>query len=318
MNNESNHILQIMLDELQNEYDTIIAQIDNNLLKMKESDFFTNSILENEDSNYKFFSPRDAESVHKLQIHKAREEKIFYKGQNELLLEKKKKLLYRIEQIKKVIDEENDRDYEALRIQEEDRQRIARDLHDTSLQNLAHLVHKIELSSMYIDKDPLRAKLELSVVSKNLKSVIEEIRNTIFDLRPMSFDDLGLKAALERLIDLINENHTYEIDVEIDDVSCENNLVLVSIYRVVQECLTNIVKHAEATKICLHCKMIDDNYDIVIKDNGKGFHLEEIDNSEGKHFGITLVQERVHLIGGIISIKSDNNGTNIEISIPIK
>ena len=235
MNNESNHILQLMLDELQNEYDTIIAQIDNNLLKMKESDFFTNSILENEDSNYKFFSPRDAESVHKIQIDKAREEKIFCKEQNELLLEKKKKLLCRIEQIEKVIDGENGRDYDALRIQEEDRQRIARDLHDTSLQNLAHLVHKIELSSMYIDKDPLRAKLELSVVSKNLKSVIEEIRNTIFDLRPMSFDDLGLKSALERLIDLINENHIYEADVHIDDVSCENNLVLVSIYRVVQE-----------------------------------------------------------------------------------
>ena len=106
MNNESNHILQLMLDELQNEYDTIIAQIDNNLLKMKESDFFTNSILENEDSNYKFFSPRDAESVHKIQIDKAREEKIFCKEQNELLLEKKKKLLCRIEQIEKVIDGE--------------------------------------------------------------------------------------------------------------------------------------------------------------------------------------------------------------------
>ena len=68
-----------------------------------------------------------------------------------------------------------------LSIQEEERQRIARDLHDSSVQNLTHLVHKIELSGLYMDTDPVRAKLELTNISKSLKSILEDIRNTIFE-----------------------------------------------------------------------------------------------------------------------------------------
>ena len=82
--------------------------------------------------------------------------------------------------MKDILEEEKDlSNLMALSIQEEDRQRIARELHDTSLQNLAHLIHKIELSSLYIDQDPVRAKLELSAVNKNLREIIEEIRCTI-------------------------------------------------------------------------------------------------------------------------------------------
>ena len=80
---------------------------------------------------------------------------------------------------------------------ETERKRIVSELHDTSLQNIAHLVHMIELASLYIDKDPARAKMELNSVSK-------DIRSTIFNLRPMTFDDLGLKASFERLLDFLN------------------------------------------------------------------------------------------------------------------
>lgn len=317
MKSDNYHILELMLEELQTEYDRITSEITSNNNKMKEADYFANSILENEDLNFKFFSPRDAESVHKDEIVKARKDKLFYQSENELLSFKKEQVANKIEQVKKILVEENGRDYNTLRIQEEERQRIARDLHDTSLQNLTHLIHKIELSSMYIDKDPLQAKLELSVISKNIRSIIDEIRNIIFDLRPMTFDDLGMKAALERLVSIINENKSYEIDINLDDVSCENNLVLLSIYRNIQECLTNIVKHAEATKIYLHCKLVDNEYHVVIKDNGKGFQIQYGFNREGKHFGLSLVQERVDLMGGTFKIDSDSNGTRIEMSIPI-
>lgn len=87
---------------------------------------------------------------------------------------------------------------------ETERKRIVSELHDTSLQNIAHFVHMIELASLYIDKDPARAKMELNFVSKGLHNVIEDIRSTIFNLRPMTFDDLGLKASFERLLDFLN------------------------------------------------------------------------------------------------------------------
>ena len=71
---------------------------------------------------------------------------------------------------------------------ETERKRIVSELHDTSLQNITHFVHMIELASLYIDKDPVRAKMELNSVSKGLHNVIEDIRSTIFNLRPMTLD----------------------------------------------------------------------------------------------------------------------------------
>jgi len=207
----------------------------------------------------------------------------------------------------------------VLNIQEEDRQRIARDLHDVSLQNLAHLVHKIELCGMYIDSDPIKAKLELAVVGKNLREVIDEIRNIIFDLRPMSFDDLGLKFAFEQMIEKFNDNRVYEIKYNIDDVSCDNEIILVGIYRVVQECFNNIKKHSGANMISFSCKSHNDLCTIDIEDNGEGFTKEEVEyKKDNKHFGISVMEERICLLGGTISIDSiKEKGTHIHIEVPL-
>ncbi len=208
----------------------------------------------------------------------------------------------------------------VISLQEEDRQRIARDLHDTSLQNLTHLVHKIELAGLYIDQDPVKAKLELAVIRQNIKSVIDEIRNTIFDLRPMTFDDLGLKAAFERLILLFNENHLYEMEVEIEEVSCDTRLVLLTIYRVIQECFTNIKKYSNATKVTFHCHQKENLIVIDVTDNGKGFSVEEVEARTDMyiHFGISVMKERIKLLGGKIQITSEVGvGTEVHIEVPV-
>ena len=121
----------------------------------------------------------------------------------------------------------------------------------------------IELASLYIDKDPARAKMELNFVSKGLHNVIEDIRSTIFNLRPMTFDDLGLKASFERLFGLLNADRDYIMDVEIDAVSCEtDDYFCITLYRVVQECLLNIKKHSQATRVLFHCKKQSSNMKI--------------------------------------------------------
>lgn len=208
----------------------------------------------------------------------------------------------------------------VISLQEEDRQRIARDLHDTSLQNLTHLVHKIELAGLYIDQDPVKAKLELAVIRQNIKSIIDEIRNTIFDLRPMTFDDLGLKAAFERLILLFNENHLYEMEVEIEEVSCDTRLVLLTIYRVIQECFTNIKKYSNATKVTFHCHQKENLVVIDVTDNGKGFSVEEVEARTDMymHFGISVMKERIKLLGGKIQIISEVGvGNEVHIEVPV-
>lgn len=319
--------LNIVLQEMKLEQETLQKQIDDILVKIKEGDCYIQSILEKEDNNFKMFFPRDKESMNKEEIEKVEAEKLSCTKQITILRGKYNKLTSHIEKLEKVINYQNEynmyskeynKDLSVLNIQENDRQRIARDLHDTSLQNLAHLVHKIELSTMFIDQDPVRAKLELAVVKKSLKSIIDEIRNTIFNLRPMTFDDLGLKAAFERLVAMVNENMEYQIDMDIEDVSCENNLITVTVFRVVQECFLNITKHAKANKIIFYCKQSDNKFIIDIEDNGRGFSCEETESNNEKHFGISIMKERVNLLGGIIQIHSKLNcGTRVHVEVPL-
>ena len=314
--------LYLVLQEMRQEQAALQKQIDENQVKIKEADYYIQSILEKEDKDFKVFSPRDAMSLHKEEIERIKTEQLSCKEQLTVLCDKYGRITSYIEQLENLLRRQKEcaqNNLTVLNIQEEDRQRIARELHDTSLQNLAHLVHKIELSMMLIDQDPVRVKLELAVVKKNLRSVIDEIRNIVYNIRPMTFDDLGLKAALERLIAVINENMQYQIDMDIDDVSCENNLFTVSVYRVIQECLLNIKKHAEADKIFLHCKQKDNLFIIDIEDNGKGFSEESISNTDKKHFGISIMKERVSLLSGMININSKLNcGTKVHIEIPFE
>lgn len=205
----------------------------------------------------------------------------------------------------------------VLEIQEKERQRIARDLHDSSLQNLTHLVHKVELSSLYIDQDPIKAKLELATIEKNLRKVIEDIRNCIFDLRPMSLDGLGLKETIEKLLLVLNQDKCFKIIMDIDNIASENSeskIMLISIYRIIQECVQNSIKHSKGDKINVSVKDKKDIYEIIIQDNGIGFDENEAMKKD-KHFGLSVIKERVFLLNGKIEIDSQN-GTLVKIEIP--
>lgn len=307
------NILIDVINELKQEISNLDVQIEHNTRCIKEEDIYLKNFSEPEDS--KIFNPRNVETVHRDEIQRTLQSKEDYVRQNEQLNKKRDVLCARVNKLEKILNRQNHK-LNVLKIQEEDRKRIARELHDTSLQNLTHLIHKIELCSMYIDRDPIQAKLELSIINKHLKETIDEIRGTIFDLRPMTFDDLGMKAALERLLKNINENNYFEIDSNIEDVSCETNMMMVSIYRIVQESLVNIVNHSEAKKITFNFKRENEHYVIDIRDDGRGFIQEDIDNE--KHFGISLMKERVDLLNGKITITSEESvGTTIHIEIPL-
>lgn len=316
MDPEIYNVLTEILGELIQDRSGLDEKLRENICHIKEVEVYAETFLNAvPEEDVKVFSPRNTDSVYKNEIENIENKKSRYEEENELLTEKRNTLTNRIERIEQILENETD-NLTVLSIQEEDRKRIARDLHDTSLQNLTHLIHQIELSGLYIDKDPLRAKIELSIVNKRLKEIIDEIRNTIYDLRPMTFDDLGLKAAFESLIESFNEDRRYEVELDLEDVSCETNIVLVTIYRIVQECLNNIVKHADATKVSLKCKKKNNVCYIMISDNGNGFNKESC-NKE-KHFGILYIEERIKLLGGKIELDSvPEQGTVISISIPL-
>lgn len=298
--------------------------------RLSEIELYLGSSEEDKEFDLKIFSPRKSEALLKdkeriLEFEKEKQELEYKKKeQNSKLI----KLDIQIEQLELLIKNFNETRFKIIDVKEKERQRIARELHDSTVQNLTHLIHRIELSSMFIDQDTVRSKLELESCIKILKTSIEEIRETIFNLRPMSFDDLGFKQCIENLIANIKLNYRNCIvelnvfDLDQYDWKIKNkksiNLFLVTVYRIIQEAISNIIKHSEADKIILEIKCIDANCIINIKDNGKGFSVEDTLEQNEKHFGLSDMQDRVNILNGSIDIISEcGQGTELKIEIPL-
>lgn len=199
--------------------------------------------------------------------------------------------------------------------QEYEKKRIAGELHDTSLQTLAHSVHQLELAALFIDKDPTRAKLELASINKSIKSVIDEIRATIYDLIPMSFEDLSFNDFIEQHVLQLNLKSKIRYTYSMEDIDIEDDMHKLVIFRIIQESLNNCEKHSKAKNVAL--KIFSDKFlHIIIEDDGVGFNIDEV-FKPNNHFGIKLLYDRVELLSGAIVLKSnENNGTTVDITIP--
>ncbi len=208
-----------------------------------------------------------------------------------------------------------------LETQEIERQRIARDLHDSTIQNLTSLVHKTELCIKLFDLDAIRAKLELATMIENIRTIINDMREIIYDLRPMTLNDLGLKAAIERYVDNYKRHNSIQMRVSIDeDLKITNQVVSITIYRIIQEACNNISKHAKATICKIDLSQKEEIIQLTIEDNGIGFEESskcKVATYDNCGFGLTNMKERVYLLSGKFSLESNNeNGTKIIVNIP--
>lgn len=200
-----------------------------------------------------------------------------------------------------------------ITLQEQEQRRIANDLHDTTVQELVHLSRQLELIQMYMDKDILEAKLEIALARKNIKHIIQNMRDTIYQLRPMSFDDLGWKLAIDRLEREIIEKSDMRVNFSIDDLEGISPIILISIYRVIREGCMNACKHSNASLLSLIIKKEENQIDIVIKDDGKGYDINIVRDN---HFGLQMMRERVDLLSGTMDSESTEEGTLIHIIVP--
>jgi len=328
MNTEKLTVLQEMYEECLKEQRDEKKALQNNLNRISEIDAFLIELKKNEECDINVFSPRSIKSYNEDIINQKEKEKRNLELENQRFHQKINKLDKQIKQLKILINNSDNKYFMILDIQEKERQRIARELHDSSIQNLTHLVHSIELSSMYMDQDIIRAKLELETCIQNLRTAIEEIRETIFNLRPMSFDDLGFKQCMQDFvtnIKMIYKNCEIKYDVcDLDqyDWSTKDkeaiNLFLVTIYRVVQEAVTNSLKHSQANQLFFSIKIDKKKCLIYIKDNGSGFSIDGIFEQKDKHFGLPVMKERINLLNGSIDINSEiGHGTEFNIIIPL-
>lgn len=205
--------------------------------------------------------------------------------------------------------------------QEYERKRIAMELHDSTVQNLTNMVHKTELCMRVIDMDPIRAKLEMESLCNTIRESIDEMRGIIYNLRPMAIDDLGLGIAAERFIkqlQLDNPGKKIVFCLEGEEPELEP-VVKLTIFRTLQEACNNAIKHAEADNICVRLSYGED-IELYIEDDGIGFQLDNL-NLDGedkkKHFGLSIMKERVIFMNGEFSIDSkEGRGTIISARIP--
>lgn len=316
MDTKDNSIIEEIYYSFLKEKNQLIHAVQSNDKRIEELERFLSGITDN-DAEMKIFSPRGMSQIEKQEIDNIKTELSLLKNENIL---KKEKIDVLVNQVKRLAGflEENSFDnhyhLDMFDVQEKERQRIARELHDSTVQNLTHLVHSIELSSLYIDKDPIQAKLELQTCNDNLKKCIDDIRDIIFDLRPMSFDDLGFAKCLEDYIQNLKLHYSsisfdYHIEEFVIKLTEQKQMIL---FRIVQEAIQNAIKHSNTNKIELHMKHLKERKcQISIIDFGNGFSNHE---SEENHFGLSIMKERAKLIHAQLNIISDFQcGTTIEI-----
>jgi len=291
--------------------------------EIKETKEFIDSLNKKDDCDYNLFSPRSASRVYKDQVS--------IKTQRIEELEEELRDNYKkLSTIFKKVDSLNSLNLDSvelpnvkktsedktayLQLQEDDRHRIAADLHDSVLQNLTLVMHNLELASKFIDYDSVRAKLELESDRKIIKDTIDEIRSTIFDLRPMQFDDFGFKKSLEQQLDSYKSRTTMNIDYFIDDIDSLNHLILLSIFRIVQELINNSIKHSKATEVSVKVLKQVSNIHIEVIDNGIGIDSDSL--NKDNHFGLKILRERVSMVNGTLFYPDVEKGFKAVIEIP--
>jgi len=206
-----------------------------------------------------------------------------------------------------------------IRSQEEERRRVARDIHDGPAQAIANIVFRAEVCERLIDTDTERAKIELKSLRAHIRNTLTEIRRIIFDLRPMAIDDLGLVPALRSILEAIRDQNGLfaEISVIGDERRIEDHIEI-GVFRVAQEALNNVVKHANASTIRVRVEFAPNAVAVSVEDNGKGFDQSSEEATTG-HFGLLGMRERLQLLDGTLTIKSaKGRGTKILITAPLQ
>lgn len=207
-----------------------------------------------------------------------------------------------------------------IQVQEEERRRIAMDIHDGPAQSLTNAIIKTEVCERLIDIDTDSVKPGIQELKVILRNSIKDIRRIIYNLRPMALDDVGLIPTIKRYINNFQNDTDIKVDfIIISQIDIDDKIKKVALFRIVQEALNNIRKHSSATTVKIKMELTIKNLFLIIEDDGIGFDTEKLktsDKSDGG-FGLFNMRERVKLFNGKLEIKSKlNEGTKIIVNIP--
>ena len=318
--------------------ESLLDEISSLEIKSKENIRMIQMLEDTNDDNFESFSPREVSSYNKSKMVELSEEQ---KQIQQMLQDYSSEVLelnLKIDEVASVIkvaqneseicnveiSKSKKSNLNVLESIEKERQRIARDLHDSTVQNLTSLVHKSELCMKLIDLDPIRCKLELSSMGKILREVIEDMRKMIYDLRPMSFDDIGFGVTIERALDKCKAayNIRYSFKIEGEEYQLPN-MVSISLLRIIQESCSNAINHGNAKMIDIKLIYHEDSIELMVENDGDGFDVSTIDDlsrDDYSGFGLSMMKERIYLLSGDLSIqsKAGEKGCLLTVNLPIE
>lgn len=210
----------------------------------------------------------------------------------------------------------------VTRAQEEERLRLAHELHDQTAQALVALNHRIQMLKPFVVEDVEATALINETRSMVLES-IDDLRRIVRALRPAYLEELGLVPALQMLVQDLSLDDKIQVNFDKQGtpqrLSAEKEIV---IYRIAQEALNNAWQHSQATKVVLTIKFTEEEVEVSVKDNGQGFsvpsHAVDLTRAKQDHFGMMGMYERATLIGAYLKIVSEvGQGTTITVRIPL-
>ncbi len=213
----------------------------------------------------------------------------------------------------------------VIQAQEEERQRLARQMHDGPAQSLTNFILQAEICQRLLDRNPERAAEELNNLRSAASSTFEKVRDFIFDLRPMMLDDLGVLPTIRRYVESFREKN--DIEVKLDIVGDERRLPTyneVMLFRSIQELMVQARDYSNASEILVRVDVGANPVKASFEDNGRGFDAEAALTSGEEHFQDPRVQalftlrEKYELIGGNLSMTStEADGTSVKMDMPI-
>jgi two-component system, NarL family, sensor kinase len=205
---------------------------------------------------------------------------------------------------------------QVIEAQEIERRRLAGDIHDGISQRLITLSYRLDAAARAVGDDPGEARTQIEAARELVELTLQEARAAIGGLRPPVLDDLGLAGGLASLARSIPQ---IDLEVDLADTRLPEHIEL-ALYRIAQECLQNVVKHANASLARLVFAVHDDTARLEIIDDGVGFNTLEhpLGNDETRGYGLLSMSERAELVGGRLHIRSrPGSGTSVTATIPL-
>jgi two-component system sensor histidine kinase DegS len=202
--------------------------------------------------------------------------------------------------------------------QEQERTRLAREVHDGPAQALSNAIFQVEVVQRLLDRDERLARAELKQLREVLTRELRGVRAYLSQLRPPLLADLGLSGAIGEAADQIATALGIPVEVELEEgVDQLPETVEVVSLRVIQEALQNARKHAQARSIRIRMAREGASWTVEVRDDGKGFDADDPPVSGRRHFGLQFMRERAELIGARFEVRSSPNlGTAVRMTIP--